>query len=88
MNHIVLGVRDSLEDAEKFDSPIAPNRETWCRRPQNVVLTREETPKSVNRQGVVWSETLESFSCFSKCLRCQVGGKGILERFSCSLEVF
>lgn len=88
IDHTVLGVRDPLEDAEKFDSPIAPNREKRCRRPQNVVLTREETLKLVNSQGVAWSETLESSSCFSRCLRRQVTGKGILERFSRSLEVF
>jgi hypothetical protein len=81
-------VRNPLKDAEKFDSPMAPNRETLCRTPQNVVLTREETLKLVNSLDVAMSKVLESPSCFSRCLRRQVTGKGILERFSRSLEVF
>lgn len=88
IDHAVLGVRDPLEDAEKFDSLMAPNRETRCRGPQNVVLTREETLKLVNSLDVAVSKVSESSSCFSRCLRRQVTGKGILERLSRSLEVF
>jgi hypothetical protein len=67
----VIEVEDRL-----FDSPIAPNRETRCRTPQNVVLTREETLKLVNSLDGAVSKVSESPSCFSRCLRRQVQVNG------------
>lgn len=88
IDQTVLGLRNPLKDAEKFDSLMAPNRETRCKRSQNVVQTREETLKLVNSPGVATSKVSESPSCFFMCSLCRVSCKRTPERFPLSLEVF